>query len=426
MTFTIESLGCAKNQVDSEERIACLEAGGLSWVPEAKDADALIVNTCGFITSAKEESIRTALQLKARYPGKKVIGAGGLVARYGEELARSLGELDGFVGLRDPEALKRLLLPGRAVRVRRPPPRRRLLSYPGSAYLKVAEGCDNRCSYCAIPLIRGPLASRPLPEIVAEAEDLLGRGVREINLIAQDLGSYGAEGGRGSRLPELLRALLRLPGEFWLRCLYIPPDHFPEELLELAAADPRLLAYFDLPFQHAAAGVLRRMGRRGTAAGYLELVRRIRERLPQAALRSTFLVGFPGESEEDFRALRDFQREAALDWVGFFSYSREEGTAAYAMAPRVNARTASARRRALEQAQLPISEARLERWVGRELDVLIEEPVRGEALALGRAWLQAPDVDGLVVIKAGGLEAGRRVRVRIDRRNGLDLEACLV
>jgi len=399
MTFTIESLGCAKNQVDSEELIACLEAGGLSWVPEAKDADALIVNTCGFITSAKEESIRTALQLKARYPGKKVIGAGGLVARYGEELARSLGELDGFVGLRDPEALKRLLLPGRAVRVRRPPPRRRLLSYPGSAYLKVAEGCDNRCSYCAIPLIRGPLASRPLPEIVAEAKDLVGRGVREINLIAQDLGSYGAEGGRGSPQPELL---------------------------ELAAADPRLLAYFDLPFQHAAAGVLRRMGRRGTAAGYLELVRRIRERLPQAALRSTFLVGFPGESEEDFRALRDFQREAALDWVGFFSYSREEGTAAYAMAPRVNARTASARRRALEQAQLPISEARLERWVGRELDVLIEEPVRGEALALGRAWLQAPEVDGLVVVKAGGLEAGRRVRVRIDRRNGLDLEACLV
>ena len=488
MTFTIESLGCAKNQVDSEEIIAHLERAGLQWVAEPERAEAVIVNTCGFITSAKEESIRTALELKSRFPGKKILLAGCLVARYGEELTRALGELDGFVGLRDPQGLERLLqagsaspassglpwpaslpgftpasLPGCTPPV--PPasalpalrPSRHLLSYPGSAYLKIAEGCGNHCSYCAIPLIRGPLASRPRAQVVQEARDLLGAGVRELVLIAQDLASYGkdraAEGGvagaqpgrevgqggpreashggppdrsAGGGLPVLLRELLALPGEFWLRCLYIHPDHFPEELLELAATDPRLLPYFDLPFQHASPAVLRRMGRRGSTEAYLALLARIREALPRAVLRSTFLVGFPGESEQDFRLLLDFQRRAELDWAGFFTYSREEGTAAFALGPRVAHRTAEERKRELERAQQAITARRLERHIGSELDVLIEEPVRGEALALGRGYLQAPEVDGLVVVKAAGLEAGRMCRVRIDRRNGVDLEGSLV
>jgi len=237
----------------------------------------------------------------------------------------------------------------------------------------------------------------------------------------------GREGGQGgSQLPALLRELLALQGDFWLRCLYIHPDHFPEELLSLAAADPRLLPYFDLPFQHASEPVLRRMGRRGTAAGYLALLRRIRGALPQAALRSTFLVGFPGETEQDFQALLDFQREAELDWAGVFTYSREEGTAAHALGPRVSAKTAAQRKALLEQAQQAVTERRLERHVGREMDVLIEEPVAGEARALGRAYLQAPEVDGAVVVKAAGLQAGQRCRVRIERRNGVDLEGCLV
>jgi len=427
MTFTIESLGCAKNQVDSEQLIAHLESAGLQWVPEAERAEAVIVNTCGFITSAKEESIRTALELKSRFPGKKILLAGCLVARYGEELTRALGELDGFVGLRDPQGLERLLraAPASAPTASSPPPRH-LLSYPGSAYLKVAEGCGNRCSYCAIPLIRGPLASRPREEVVREAAELLARGVRELVLIAQDLASYGTERSGGpSELPALLRELLRLPGEFWLRCLYIHPDHFPGQLLELAA-DPRLLPYFDLPFQHASPAVLRRMGRRGSAESYLALLERIRRALPRAVLRSTFLVGFPGESEEDFRLLLDFQRRAELDWAGFFTYSREEGTAAFELGPRVARRTAEVRQRELERAQTEITARRLDRHVGSELEVLIEEPVQGETLALGRAYLQAPEVDGLLVVKAEGLEAGRLYRVRVDRRNGVDLEGSLV
>jgi ribosomal protein S12 methylthiotransferase len=432
MTFSIESLGCAKNQVDSEELIAHLERAGLTWVADPEQAEAVIVNSCGFITSAKEESIRTALELKSRFPGKKVLLAGCLVARYGEELTRALGELDGFAGLRDPQALERLLVPGSpGAQVPTGEPRRsgqsrrHLLSFPGSAYLKIAEGCGNRCSYCAIPLIRGPLTSRPRAEVVEEARGLLAAGVREIVLIAQDLASYGADRAGGGELPVLLRELLDLPGEYWLRCLYIHPDHFPEELLALAAADSRLLPYFDLPFQHASPAVLRRMGRRGTAEGYLALLARIRAALPQAVLRSTFLVGFPGETEEDFRVLLDFQREAELDWAGFFTYSREEGTAAYSLGPRVGAKRTESRKRELERAQQVITERRLERHVGAQLEVLIEEPVRGEALALGRAYLQAPEVDGLVVVKAAGLEAGRCCRVRIERRNGVDLEASL-
>jgi ribosomal protein S12 methylthiotransferase len=469
MTFTIESLGCAKNQVDSEELIAHLQRSGLEWVAEAERAEAVIVNTCGFITSAKEESIRTALELKSRFPGKKVLLAGCLVARYGEKLRRALAELDGFVGLRDPRGLERLLLAaeGGSREGRGAPPRaagpaaggplaaasqgapagRHLLSYPGSAYLKVAEGCDNRCSYCAIPLIRGPLVSRPLAEVVREARELLEAGVRELVLIAQDLASFGSDRGqgRGQRgrnprrgcrpaagvrkagggLPRILRELLALPGQFWLRCLYIHPDHFPDELLELAA-DPRLLPYFDLPFQHACPAVLRRMGRRGSAESYLALLARIREALPRAVLRSTFLVGFPGEGGEDFRRLLDFQRRAELDWAGFFTYSREEGTEAFDLGPRVPEKTAEARRRELEKAQEAITARRLERHVGSVLDVLVEEAVRGQALALGRAYLQAPEVDGLVVLKAAGLQPGRMYRARIERRNGVDLEGSLV
>ena len=429
MTFTIESLGCAKNQVDSEEIIARLERAGLQWVAEPERAEAVIVNTCGFITSAKEESIRTALELKSRFPGKKILLAGCLVARYGEELTRALGELDGFVGLRDAQGLERLLQAGSAPPASALPdlrPSRHLLSYPGSAYLKIAEGCGNRCSYCAIPLIRGPLASRPRAQVLQEARDLLGVGVRELVLIAQDLASFGTDRSPEGELPALLRELLGLPGEFWLRCLYIHPDHFPEELLELAASDPRLLPYFDLPFQHASPAVLGRMGRRGSAEGYLALAARIRKALPRAVLRSTFLVGFPGESEQDFRLLLDFQRRAELDWAGFFTYSREEGTAAFALGPRVAHRIAEERRRELERAQQAITARRLERHIGSELDVLIEEPVQGEALALGRGYLQAPEVDGLVVVKSAGLEAGRMCRVRVDRLNGVDLEGSLV
>ncbi|MBN1835637.1 MAG: MiaB/RimO family radical SAM methylthiotransferase, partial [Spirochaetales bacterium] len=301
------------------------------------------------------------------------------------------------------------------------PIRRRFLSFPGSVYVKVAEGCSNRCSYCAIPLIRGELVSRPQEEILEEIRRLLEGGAFEIILIAQDLASFGLDRGRGELL-ALVERISRLPGRFWLRLLYLHPDRLPEGLLELVAADPRLLPYFDLPFQHASSGLLRRMGRRGSSAAYLELVQGIRRRLPEAVLRSTFLVGFPGESREDFQELEAFQQSAELDWVGVFTYSREEGTVAAALGPRVPEAEARRRKQTLERAQEAITARRLERQVGRVLEVLIEEAVQGEGLYLGRAYLQAPEVDGLVVVKGAGLEAGSVVPVRITGCRGVDLE----
>ena len=431
MTFFIESLGCAKNQVDSEYLIADLEARGLRWVGSPEEARIIIVNTCGFITSAKDQSIQTSLSLKDRFPEKKVIMLGCLVQRYTVELEREMGEIDGFVGLNDLDALWRLLSTGnggRAGTVETDQPqmrsRRRFLSFPGSAYVKVAEGCSNHCSYCAIPLIRGELISRPALKILEEIEELLRQGVVEIVLIAQDLASYGQDRGT-PELVALVRSILRLEGRFWLRLLYLHPDHFPMELLDVVAADPRVLPYFDIPFQHASRTVLAGMGRSGSAETYAKLVRGIRDRIPEAVVRSTFLVGFPGEREEDLEALLSFQRDCPLDWVGVFTYSREEGTPAFKLAGGVRKTVAEARRRAVERAQVGISERLLDAQVRRTLDVLIEERVQGEELYLGRAYLHAPEVDGLVVVKADRLEPGKIYPVRIEGRAGIDLEAVL-
>ena len=305
--FHVESLGCAKNQVDSERMIAALVGAGWRMAAEPGDADVLIVNTCGFISPAKKESIETSLELKQRHPGKKVYMVGCLSERYGTDLAAQLPEIDGFLGNRDPLRIVELLggSGGNAAGVEaagveaagvdaigagaigagaasgqapRPYEREHLLSFPGSAYLKVAEGCRNHCTYCAIPLIRGDLQSRPPSEVVQEARALLGRGIRELVLIAQDLGSYGRDLGEPA-LPRLLADLARIPGEYWVRLLYIHPDHFPYGILDVMADDPRFLPYFDLPFQHAAPDVLRAMGRRGDPEANLALLSRIRGRL---------------------------------------------------------------------------------------------------------------------------------------------------
>jgi ribosomal protein S12 methylthiotransferase len=429
MTFYIESLGCAKNQVDSELLIARLEARGLSWVSEPQDAQIIIVNTCGFITSAKDQSIQTSLSLKYDYPDKLVFMLGCLVQRYGPELEREMAEIDGFVGLEDLDSLWGLIetagAGGAVTPQTRSHSRSRFLSFPGSAYVKVAEGCSNRCSYCAIPLIRGDLVSRPAAEILQEIEELIRRGVVELILIAQDLASYGKDRG-STELTALVKSITRLKEQFWLRLLYLHPDHFPAQLLDLVNSDPRVLSYFDIPFQHASPKILEKMGRRGSASVYAELVGDIRSKVPDAVIRSTFLVGFPGESEEDMDVLLSFQRQCALDWVGVFAYSREEGTGASELPGQIGKSVAEKRKRLLEQNQIPISEARLERQVGRVMDVLVEERVQGENLYLGRSYLQAPEVDGLVVIKAETLEPGGIYPVRIEKRAGIDLEASLV
>jgi len=406
--------------------IASLERAGWHLADSPDDADVIVVNTCGFINAAKKESIETSLEMKARHPDRKVIMVGCLSERYGEELAAQLPEIDAFLGNRNPSRIVEIVEGRGPVQPpgAKPYERDHLLSWPGSAYVKIAEGCSNRCTYCAIPLIRGDLASRGPAEIVAEVRGLLDRGARELVLIAQDLGSWGKDLGGGG-LTELLGNISRIRGDFWVRLLYIHPDHFPSGLLDLMAGDARFLPYFDLPFQHGAPDILRAMGRQGDPARNVDLVSAIRRRLPDAVIRSTFLLGFPGETDADFDMLLDFQERLRPDWLGSFTYSREEDTPAYRMSGRVTKAVAESRKAEVERRQVSITDRALDRYIGRSLDVLVEERVQGEELSLGRAYLQAPDVDGLVVVRGAFAPAGM-VRVRIDRRNGVDLEGGVV
>lgn len=429
--------------------IASLEGAGLTWSEVPEEADIILVNTCGFIAEAKEESIETTLAIKEKYPYKQVVMAGCLVRRYRHHLIHELNEIDAFWSGADPAAISEILpdlyslpvlqgmpdLPAAAeVRAKSHKrskrkvqytlfERKRLLSFPGSAYVKIAEGCSNNCSYCAIPLIRGTLRSRERRSIVSEVKDFIGRGIFEINIIAQDLASFGVD--RGSQeLELLLNDISALKGEFWIRLLYIHPDHFPRSLLSIIRDDPRILPYFDLPFQHASPAILKAMGRKGSKESYLSLIEEIHKCLPDAVIRSTFLVGFPGESREDFLTLIDFLEAAQLDWAGVFTYSREEDTRAFSFSGSVAKGAAMRRKREIEEIQLSITEKRLERFIGRELAVLVEERVRGEDLFLARGYLQAPEVDGLTVVHGSSdLRAGERVLVKIVKCNGVDLEA---
>jgi ribosomal protein S12 methylthiotransferase len=443
-SYYLDPFGCVKNQVDAETMMAFLDDSGWDRREDAGEADIIIVNSCGFIDAAKQESINAVLAYRKTYPQKKILLAGCLARRYAAELRESLVEADGFFGNADlshiAEAAVSALgegdsLPARSSAIRGSaatnPGDRPLLSLPGSAYVKIAEGCDNRCAFCAIPAIRGPLRSRAIPEILAECRRLLERGVKELCLIGQDLGCYGRDlrhgGDGGPDLPALLKALSTLEGRFWVRTLYIHPDNFPLPILDICRRDRRFLPYFDLPFQHGSGRILGAMNRRGNAEAYLGLIRHIRETLPGAVIRATFLVGFPGETGEDFRELLEFQEKAELDWAGAFSYSREEGTTAWAMKGRAPKKTAAERKRIVEERQAVISERRMEAFVGRETEVLVEERIDAEeGLYLGRLPCQAPEIDGAAVISsARELFPGSLLPARVFARAGLDLEVVI-
>lgn len=436
ITFYVENLGCAKNQVDAETMISALESGSHRRTETPDEAELLIVNTCGFIEEARRESIDTVLELREKFPEKRIVLAGCLAQREGVRLCRFIPEVDGLFGNRAPGRVPEIVQA--VVSGNRPaffpeeyqeiPQAPSVLSMPGSAYLKIAEGCSNRCSYCSIPLLRGDLRSRPPEEVVADARRYIDAGVVEINLIAQDLASYGIDAA-GVDLPGLIRLILEIPGEYWVRMLYIHPDHFPEELLEICATDPRLLPYFDIPFQHASQRILKKMGRTGDGGSYGRLVEHIRKKLPAAVVRSTFLVGFPGEKRADFAELLEFQKAVRFDWLGAFTYSREPGTAAFSygvfpgLVYALKKRLVQRRLDRILEVQQHITGSRVSRYLGKTYRVFVEERIKGESLFLGRIYAQAPEVDGLTVVHADGLETGRFVRCRIVKVNGLDLEA---
>jgi ribosomal protein S12 methylthiotransferase len=438
MTYYIDPFGCVKNQVDAETMMAFLDKGGWVSAENAENADLIIVNSCGFIESAKRESIDAVLSWRKFYPEKKILLAGCLAQRYAKELSEMLSEADGIFGIGSLSGITGAA--GKIMKTQASAPvsgiqsgMRPLLSLPGSAYVKISEGCDNRCSFCAIPLIRGSLKSRGIQNVIEECKTLLDRGMRELCLIGQDTGSYGRDWeARETALPILLKALSRLEGNFRVRLLYIHPDHFPLSIMDIMEEDKRFLPYFDIPFQHGSDKILAAMNRSLNAQDYLDLIETLRRRFENAVIRSTFMTGFPGETEEDFGLLLDFQKKAALDWLGCFAYSREENTPSYSMKGRVAKKTAAQRKQIVEEQQIPITEKAMDRFVGCVFEVLVEEKfdppddeeTSGEtALYLGRLPCQAPEVDGAaVILSPQPLLLGAVVPCRVMARRGFDLE----
>ena len=442
-TVHFHSLGCPKNLLDTEVMLGTLASSGFALAERLEDADVAVVNTCAFIESAREESVKAILDVaELRESGRlrALVVTGCLPQRYGAELAKELPEVDAFLGTGAFPEIARALddaLAGRGRGVYVEAGRThlyddaspRILTGPGhSAYVKIAEGCDRVCSFCAIPGIRGRFQSRRLESLVTEARTLATAGVREINLVAQDSTSWGKDleptPGRGRpRLPELLCALDAVEGLDWIRLLYVYPSAVTDDLIDAFAGAKRLLPYVDVPLQHASDRMLERMKRGSTAERQRRLVAKLRERIPGVTLRTTFIVGFPGESEADFQELLDFVAESRFDRVGIFRYSDEEGTAAFDLEAKVPRALARERYRRLAKLQAGIQAETLGALVGSAAQVLVDTAI-GAGRARGRLASQAPEIDGAVFLRGAGVRVGDLVRARITGvKGGVDLEA---
>ena len=429
------SLGCSKNLVDTEVMLHNLHRAGYEITPDETEADIIVINTCGFIESAKQESIDSILDiawLKENRSLKGIIATGCLVERYREQILEEMPEVDALVGVgslsRIAEAVAAIERGERGFcafddKETSPLGGERILTTPSyTAYLKVAEGCDNRCTYCAIPLIRGRFRSRPIEDLVAEAKDLEALGVKELNIIAQDTSRYGLDLYGEYRLAELVRRLTQETSIPWLRLLYCYPDKITDELIEELANNDRLLKYMDIPMQHISDPILAAMNRHGDSALIKDTVRRLRERVPGITLRTTAIVGFPGESEADFEQLCAYVKEARFDRFGAFPYSAEEDTPAAELPDQIDEQVKQDRYDILMSTQLPISEENNQKKVGSTITVLCEgyDPVAGTHF--GRSEADAPDIDGKIYFHAAEkIPAGEFVRVQITEAMDYDL-----
>ena len=419
----LASLGCAKNLVDSERILARLAAAGAIVGAPEDEADVIIVNTCGFIDAAKAESLETVLQLlrhKEAGTCRKLIVMGCLAQRYAADLRRELPEVDGVFGLGQDEDIIRAcgLSPGRQSGTAR-----LLLTPKHSAYLRVADGCDNRCAYCTIPIIRGPFRSRPVAEILREAKQLAASGVRELNLIGQDTTLYGTDLGAQPRIGDLIAKLAAMRDVKWVRLLYTHPAHFTDDLIDAFASIPKLCPYVDIPLQHLNDDILKRMGRKVTRAQCLALIARLRERVPDVAIRTGFIVGFPGETRAQFNELLEAVRRVRFDHLGVFAYSREADTRAARMRGQVSERAKARRLRDLMLAQQEIAFERNRQRVGRQAEALIDAPSDRPDVWVGRLRTQAPDVDSVTYVSGPRLKPGRFVVAGITGADGYDLVA---
>lgn len=432
------SLGCAKNLVDTEVMLGVLNDRGIEITGDPQEADIIIINTCSFIDSAKEESITTILQMAALKDNAKcrgIIVAGCLGQRYKEELLDELSEVDAIIGTsawhRIGEAVDAVLRGERVLLIdenntiyddKTP----RISTTPFySAYVKVAEGCSNCCSYCVIPHIRGKFRSRTIESIVAEVERLTASGVKEINLIAQDTTSYGRDLYGKPVLAELLRKLVKIEGVLWIRLLYCYPKYFTDELIQLIAEEPKICKYIDLPLQHADDEILKAMHRRDSSRDIEILLSKLRENIPGVVIRTSFIVGFPGETEKHYRSLRNFVEKQKFERVGVFTYSQEESTIAATMPDQVSDEIKEERYHDLMSLQCQISEELNRDMEGKVLEVLVEGLDSEQPnVSYGRSYREAPDVDGYIYIEnAAGVKPGDLIKVRVIQGYTYDLLA---
>nr|WP_263411632.1 30S ribosomal protein S12 methylthiotransferase RimO [Terriglobus tenax] len=487
------SLGCPKNLVDSEVMMGLLHHAGAELTPHAEDADIIVVNTCSFIDSAKQESVNAILEMaqhKTTGRAQKLIVAGCLVERYRDEIRKNIPEVDAVIGTgeldavlaaagmaptqaanspftilnaspatseaelidRAPSAVKKHSRPEGDLREEQGRFSRaawegasaslpeylysdetpRILTTPkASAYIKIAEGCDHPCTFCIIPQLRGKFRSRRMSSIVAEAESLVKQGVREITLIGQDTTCYGEDLGLKDGLADLLDALAQVPGVKWLRFLYAYPNKVTPKLLETIAKHDNISKYLDVPLQHAAPSALKRMKRGGSGEIFLKMIERARAIVPGIVLRTSFIVGFPGETEAEFEELVQFIQRAQIDWLGVFSYSDEEGAKAFDLGEKVPSRTIEARRRKLMKTQQKISTKAKKAWVGREVEILVEgENEETPLLWDARTMLHAPEIDGKVLINDFGphetLVPGTFYRAEITESHDYDVVAQII
>lgn len=405
------SLGCTKNRVDTENMLELLQKEGYILTNNPQDADAVIVNTCGFIQDAKQESINTILEmadLKEQGFLRALIVTGCLSQRYQDELAQELPEVDAFLGVANykkiAETVNKALLGGKTQDYKREADtfdhgQRVLTTAPHMAYIKIAEGCDNCCSYCAIPMIRGPLKSRPMEDILAEAQTLAKRGVKEAILIAQDTTKYGLDIYKNARLAELLRSLADIGGLEWIRVLYSYPESITDELIDTIYENKKICNYLDIPVQHLCDTILKRMNRRSNRATIMDAVRRIREKSSDFILRTSIITGFPGETEEEHKALLEGIETIRFDRLGVFQYSREDGTKAATLEGQVHAAVKKRRYNEIMRLQARISEQKNEERVGRVYPVLVEGRDDTSGLYYGRSYAEAPDIDGKIFIR---------------------------
>jgi ribosomal protein S12 methylthiotransferase len=446
-TYAFVSLGCPKNLVDSERMLGKLAQAGYTLTPDADGADVVVVNTCGFIEPARQESlavINEMLDLKKNGRVGKVVVAGCLAERKKDELLRIVPGVDHIVGVFGREEIadvvdRTLTSPNRKRGAEadeqrslfRPAPVRALddtarlrITPRHYAYLKISEGCDRLCTFCAIPGMRGKHVTKPIEQVLAEAQELVDDGVRELILVAQDTTYYGLDLYGKTRLAELLRELDRLDGLDWIRVLYVYPMYLNDELIDVLAGAEKILPYLDIPLQHINDRMLRLMARRVNRRETEELLAKLRGAIPNLAMRTTFIVGFPGETEDEFSELIEFVREAAFERAGVFPYSYEPDTPATRLDGHLPEEVKEERRGRLMEAQQEVAFRWSQRQVGRELDVLIDGPdPEMPNYALGRSYADSPDIDGMVRVKGKGLHAGDMVRVKVTGADGYDLAA---